>query len=69
MTLRGNWPKALREAILPSSGPGGYQSPIVPSAEHPRSLSLALSARPWSFVMIRRRSMAVVEHLPHPLPW
>jgi hypothetical protein len=27
MALRGNWPKASREAFLPSSGPEGYLSP------------------------------------------
>jgi hypothetical protein len=27
MALRNNGPEALREAFLPSSGPGGYLSP------------------------------------------
>jgi hypothetical protein len=29
MALRGSWPKAPREAFLPSSGPGGYLSPTA----------------------------------------
>jgi hypothetical protein len=27
--LRGNWPEALRKDLSPSSGPGGYLSPIA----------------------------------------
>jgi hypothetical protein len=45
MALRGDWPEAPREALSPSSGPGGYLSPTITLPEKGKQGGVAAQYR------------------------